>query len=62
MLVAAASGLRVELDYRLQLPARREDRFDLFLPELNLLIDLDPAWLHGKPDSILRDTQRLRPR
>jgi hypothetical protein len=58
MLVAAASGLKVELDHRLRLPARREDRFDLFLPDLSLLIDLDPAWSHAKPGSLKRDTAK----
>jgi hypothetical protein len=60
MLVEAASGLTVELDHRLRVPSRKEDRFDLFLPKLNLLVDLDPAWLHGKPDSIARDTAKTQ--
>jgi hypothetical protein len=60
MLVEAASGLKVELDHRLRLPGRREDRFDLFLPDLNLLIDLDPAWSHGKSGSLERDAAKTR--
>lgn len=58
MLVEAASGLVVELDHRLRLPRRREDRFDLFLPELNLLIDLDPKWSHATRASLVRDTAK----
>lgn len=57
-LVEAASGLAVELDYRLRLEGRRQDRFDLFLPELGLLIDLDPAWGHQGAASIARDTAK----
>ncbi|MFI9843983.1 zinc-ribbon domain-containing protein [Nonomuraea sp. NPDC051941] len=57
-LVEAASGLTVELDHRLHLPGRRKDRFDLFLPKLDLLIDLDPAWTHRGADSLARDTAK----
>ncbi|MFD4416054.1 zinc-ribbon domain-containing protein [Streptomyces sp. NPDC058476] len=60
MLVEAASGLSVELDHRLRLPGRKEDRFDLFLPDPapGLLIDLDPEWTHGRPGSLERDTAK----
>ncbi|WP_443033739.1 zinc-ribbon domain-containing protein [Streptomyces sp. CA2R101] len=60
MLVQAASGLTVELDHRIKVPGRREDRFDLFLPTLGpgLLIDLDPMWTHGRPGSLERDTAK----
>lgn len=60
MLVEAASGLNVELDHRVRLPGRNEDRFDLFLPEPapGLLIDLDPEWTHGRPGSLERDTAK----
>jgi hypothetical protein len=51
-------GLASILDHRLRLPGRREDRFDLFLPDLGLLIDLDPAWTHGSSDSLVRDTAK----
>ncbi|WP_158578687.1 zinc-ribbon domain-containing protein [Spongiactinospora rosea] len=57
-LVEAASGLAIELDHRLRLEGRREDRFDLFLPELGLLIDYDPAWGHDSAASVARDTAK----
>ncbi|MFI7368215.1 zinc-ribbon domain-containing protein [Streptomyces sp. NPDC050149] len=62
MLVEAASGLTVELDHRLRLPGRSQDRFDLYLPEPapGLLIDLDPAWTHGRPGSLERDTAKTK--
>jgi hypothetical protein len=62
MLVEAASGVPVELDHRVRLPGRREDRFDLFLPrpEPGLLIDLDPEWTHNRPGSLERDTAKTR--
>lgn len=62
MLVQAASGLSVELDHRLRLPGRRQDRFDLYLPEPapGLLIDLDPEWTHGRPGSLERDTAKTK--
>ncbi|MFJ9216331.1 zinc-ribbon domain-containing protein [Streptomyces sp. NPDC102383] len=60
MLVEAASGLSVELDHRLHLPGRRQDRFDLYLPQPlpGLLIDLDPEWTHNRPGSLERDTAK----
>ncbi|RBL79816.1 hypothetical protein DDE05_55450, partial [Streptomyces cavourensis] len=60
MLVEAACGLQMELDHRLRLPGRRQDRFDLYLPEPapGLLIDLDPEWTHGRPGSLERDTAK----
>lgn len=58
MLVQAASGIGVEVDHRLRLPGRSEDAFDLFLKELDLLIDLDPAWTHSGQDSLARDTAK----
>jgi hypothetical protein len=51
-------GLASILDHWLRLPGRREDRFDFFLPDLGLLIDLDPAWTHGSSDSLVRDTAK----
>ncbi|WP_369265259.1 zinc-ribbon domain-containing protein [Streptomyces sp. R35] len=50
ILVEPASGLSVELDHRLRLPGRGQDRFDLYLPGLDpgLLIDLDPEWTHSR--------------
>lgn len=60
MLVEAASGLAVELDHRVRLPGRTEDRFDLFLPGPDLLIDLDPAWTHNQPDGLKRDTAKAQ--
>lgn len=60
MLVEAASGLSVELDHRLHLPGRQQDRFDLYLPQPapGLLIDLDPEWTHNRPGSLERDTAK----
>ncbi|MEU7326876.1 zinc-ribbon domain-containing protein [Streptomyces griseoviridis] len=60
MLVEAASGVSVELDHRLRLPGRSQDRFDLYLPEPapGLLIDLDPEWTHNRPGSLERDTAK----
>ncbi|MGY5135575.1 zinc-ribbon domain-containing protein [Streptomyces nigrescens] len=55
-LVEASCGMFVELDHRLRLPGRGEDRFDLFMPDLGLLLDLDPAWSHRGPASVVRDT------
>ncbi|MFD9766901.1 zinc-ribbon domain-containing protein [[Kitasatospora] papulosa] len=62
VLVEAASGLSVELDHRLRLPGRSQDRFDLYLPEPapGLLIDLDPQWTHGRPGSLERDTAKMK--
>ncbi|UGQ11069.1 zinc-ribbon domain-containing protein [Yinghuangia sp. ASG 101] len=60
MLVEAASGLDVELDHRLRLPGRNADRFDLFIPALSLLIDLDPQWSHHTAASLSRDTAKTR--
>ncbi|MFI6797615.1 zinc-ribbon domain-containing protein [Streptosporangium canum] len=59
-LVEATSGLAVELDHRLRLEGRRQDRFDLFLPKLGLLIDLDPAWGHDGAASVERDTAKTK--
>ena len=58
MLVEAASGLVVELDHRVRLPGRSEDRFDLFMPGPELLIDLDPEWSHDRAGSLERDTAK----
>ncbi|MFF3826216.1 zinc-ribbon domain-containing protein [Streptomyces griseus] len=57
-LVEAASGLVIELDHRLRLPGRREDRFDMFFPTLGLLLDLDPVWSHGGMANVARDTAK----
>lgn len=62
MLVEAASGFSVELDHRLRLPGRSQDRFDLYLPKPapGLLIDLDPEWTHSRPGSLERDTAKTK--
>ncbi|CAM5625371.1 hypothetical protein STENM327S_02294 [Streptomyces tendae] len=60
MLVRVASGLEVELDHRLRLPGRGEDRIDLYLPQVPLMIDLDPAWSHKNQSSQARDAAKTR--
>ncbi|MEV6670924.1 zinc-ribbon domain-containing protein [Streptomyces sp. NPDC051162] len=60
MLVEAASGLEVKVDHRVRLKGRRLDRFDLFVPEVPLVIDLDPKWSHGEEASLVRDTAKTR--
>lgn len=57
-LIEAASGLATEVDHRVRLKERREDRFDLFIPQAALLVDLDPRWSHDGPDSLVRDAAK----
>ncbi|WP_243088174.1 zinc-ribbon domain-containing protein [Streptomyces sp. 891-h] len=58
-LIAAASGLRVDKDVRIDVPGQaRALRVDLSLPEIRLLVELDPARWHHTPASATRDQRK----
>ncbi|MGB8939108.1 MAG: zinc-ribbon domain-containing protein [Streptomyces sp.] len=58
-LITAASGLRVDKDVRVDVPGQaRALRVDLSLPEIGLLVELDPARWHHTPASVVRDQRK----
>ncbi|MFF5111509.1 zinc-ribbon domain-containing protein [Streptosporangium sp. NPDC000509] len=57
-LVRSASRMRVALHHKVQLTNGRYREVDLFLPDIPLLIDLDPSPGHGTPDAIQRDKRK----
>ncbi|MGI8331342.1 DUF6461 domain-containing protein [Actinomadura scrupuli] len=58
-MVAAATGLTVEVDHHVY-AAGRKMRLDLSIPELNLFIKLDPHRYHSNLNSAIRDQAKMQ--
>ncbi|MEV5751651.1 zinc-ribbon domain-containing protein [Actinoallomurus sp. NPDC052308] len=61
-LLSAATGLLVVYDHPVQCPGARGGtvRVDLYLPECDLLVDLDPIRWHGTQRDLRRDTVKAK--
>lgn len=59
-LLIAATGLTVHVDHVERRTGKRDvERLDLYVEEIDLLVDLDPARWHKSPQAIKRDARKL---